>query len=988
MSHNKKTIFIIGAAILILAVITVYFSRTVPKEQQLSTPTTFRQIPGITDEEILEVEKVLASNGSFTFSTVKDMECFFRDDGSIGGYSILLCDWLSQFFGVPFTPIICDPGELSDILLSGACDFSGDFTPASDQADAYTMTDMIDLRSIKYARLKNSLSLDTISSERPIRYVFIRNTVVQELTSPYLDINKIPYIVISVNNENEALKKLKSGEADVFIADRSIINAFYLNTDIETGQFSPLLFKRVSITTANTQLKPIIEVLDKLINSGGLNYLKGLYLQGHTEFIHNLFIQSLNETEMAYYDEHIQSGQPIPYGISAVNFPVEYYDTSTNEWAGISVDILKEITRITDLAFQPANSTNADFQDVLDMLSQNKIPMAAELLNSTELEGRFLTAHKPYGSGRFALISRKVFEDISVDQIFFYRVGLTGDTRHVEWLPQYADTSMYKNTKEGLLALEQGEIDLLMTTENRFVITMNYLERSGYKINLLLDDFSYSSFGFNNSESTLQGIISKAQALIDTERIIDNWRFQLFDYQEKLSKTQNVFLFWLTISLLVTLGLFIWLLFQRSQEAHRLSEMVAERTHELQEQTEAKTNFLATMSHEMRTPMNAVIGFSEILLAEKEGLDVRVDNQNEILMKIHNAGRTLLSLINDILDISKIESGKFEIISENYTLPSFINDTITLNITRIGNKPIKFILDIDESLPSMLYGDELRLKQICNNLLSNAFKYTKEGEVVWRISCEREAEEEGVWMNLSVRDTGIGIREEDLNKLFSEYGQLDTKSNRRIEGTGLGLSLTKKMVELMGGSISVESKYGKGSVFTVRILQKHITDIPIGDKTADDLRSFRYNSGNILQNIGKHRIQLPYAKILVVDDVRTNLEVAKGLMKPYGMQVDCVTSGADAIEAIRQEKVKYSAIFMDHMMPEMDGIDASKIIREIGTDYAKNIPIIMLTANAITGNDEMFLSKGFQAFLSKPINVNRLDAVIQQWVRDKTIEEV
>ena len=401
-----------------------------------------------------------------------------------------------------------------------------------------------------------------------------------------------------------------------------------------------------------------------------------------------------------------------------------------------------------------------------------------------------------------------------------------------------------------------------------------------------------------------------------------------------------------------------------------------------QQANSAKSNFLANMSHEMRTPLNAIIGLSELTL----GIDSLDGESFSNLEKINNAGMTLLSTVNDILDISKIEAGKFELVPVEYDIPSLLNDTVTQSILHAGEKPIQFCLDITENLPTRLYGDDLRVKQILNNLLSNAFKYTKEGKVELGVSCEREGAT--VWLSARVRDTGLGIRSKDLGELFTDYAQMDTKTNRKIEGTGLGLPITKRIVEMMGGSIAVESEYGKGSVFTIRIRQQFVTDSVIGTEVANSLKNFRYSDQKRRKNSRMARISLPYARVLVVDDVQTNLDVAKGMMKPYGMKIDCVTSGQDAIDAIRNEKVKYNAIFMDHMMPGMDGIEATRIIRkEIGTDYAKTVPMIALTANAIVGNAEMFLQNGFQAFISKPIEIGHLDSVIREWVRDKTISE-
>jgi signal transduction histidine kinase/DNA-binding NarL/FixJ family response regulator/HPt (histidine-containing phosphotransfer) domain-containing protein len=425
-------------------------------------------------------------------------------------------------------------------------------------------------------------------------------------------------------------------------------------------------------------------------------------------------------------------------------------------------------------------------------------------------------------------------------------------------------------------------------------------------------------------------------------------------------------------------------------EMKRQEELLIQANKEALVSTKAKTVFLANMSHEMRTPLNAIIGLSELSLSSGELPDCAAEN----VKKVYGSGMTLLGIVNDILDLSKIESGKFEIIPAEYDTPSLINDTVVLNIMRIGDKPIQFHLHVNGTLPSHFIGDALRIKQIFNNLLSNAFKYTRQGDVHWTISCERgnpgetsSLEGESIWLVSSVKDSGIGIRREDLGRLFSDYNQLDTKSNREIEGTGLGLSITKKMVEMMDGSITVESEYGKGSVFTVRLRQQFVSNVTIGDDVARNLMTLHYADSKCIKNNKLIRIQIPYARVLVVDDVTTNLDVAKGLMKPYGMTVDCVNSGPEAIELIRSEKHHYDAIFMDHMMPGMDGIEAVRIIREeIGTDYAQNIPIIALTANAIVGNEEMFLAHGFQAFLSKPIDIMAMDVAIRHWVRNKDLE--
>ncbi|MCL2708621.1 MAG: ATP-binding protein, partial [Defluviitaleaceae bacterium] len=404
-------------------------------------------------------------------------------------------------------------------------------------------------------------------------------------------------------------------------------------------------------------------------------------------------------------------------------------------------------------------------------------------------------------------------------------------------------------------------------------------------------------------------------------------------------------------------------------------------TEQAESANQAKTVFLAHMSHEMRTPLNAILGLSELSLKSSHMDEDDLTN----LEKINDAGATLLSLVSDILDISKIETGKFELISAEYETPSMINDAVTQCVMHAGDKEIDFSLEIGGDFPSRLYGDELRVRQVFCNLLSNAFKYTHKGQV--RFSLLSEPDGTDVWVTAVFSDSGIGISEENISRLFEDYAQMDMAANRRIMGTGLGLPIAKRIVDLMDGEITVKSDYGKGSVFTVKIRQKSVSCETIGPSVAESLMKSSYVKHRGHDASKLTYAWLPYAKVLVVDDVPTNLRVAKGLMKPYGMQIDCVTSGREAIKAVSEQKTVYDAIFLDHMMPEMDGIEAARQIRGLGTKYAENIPIIAFTANAIVGNDEMFISKGFQAFVSKPIDAKRLDSVIREFVRDEKKEK-
>ena len=380
----------------------------------------------------------------------------------------------------------------------------------------------------------------------------------------------------------------------------------------------------------------------------------------------------------------------------------------------------------------------------------------------------------------------------------------------------------------------------------------------------------------------------------------------------------------------------------------------------------ARDVFLANMSHEIRTPINTMLGLNELILRESQDETIR-----GYALDIKQAGTILLSLVSDILDFSKLQSGKMELAEGTYDISSLLNDLINSVSIPLRKKKLRQSLDIASDIPYKLSGDEVHLRQIIGNLLSNAVKYTQTGTVTLRLAWEKQ-EKETLLLKIAVEDTGVGVKEKDIARIFETFNRLDMEASRNEEGTGLGLAVTHQLVGMMGGKLEVKSEYGKGSVFSFAIPQKIINASPLGDFQEQYDKSVR-NSISY-----REKFIAPLAKILVVDDNAMNLAVAQDLLRKTKLQIDVASSGGECLEMLKRKE--YHLICMDHMMPVMDGVQTLHAIRELEDNPSRNIPVIALTANAVVGAKEFYLKAGFEDYLSKPIEPDKLEDILIQYL--------
>ena len=584
MRITKRMVYILIAAILLTFTFT---SCQRSREEsisslEISSFTSFLDIPGITEEEIESIERLRGQYSSFTYGISPSTEAFINENGEIRGFSALFCEWLTTIFGIPFRPALYEWGNLIEGLSRHEIDFSGDLTATTERRKTYFMTDAIAERSIKVMRIAGTPPLSEIALSRPIRYAFLDGTTTVDDVE--LLIGENTFETILLDDYDIAYELLKSGKADAFIDEGTAEAAFDTYGDVIAEDFFPLLYSPVSMSTQNPDLEPVVSVVQKALVHDGIRYLTALYNQGMGEYRkHKLFFK-LSAEELAY----LQTLSVVPFGAENDNYPVSFYNQRDKQWQGIAIDVLEKVEELTGLSFVRANDKTTDWPELLKMLEDDKAAFVTELIRSEDREKYFIWPKTQLVLDKYTLVSKSEFRNIGVNEVLYTKVGLAKDTAYAEmfmsWFPNHLNTVEFENSDLAFDALERGEIDMVMSGLNLLLVMTNYRELPGYKANIVFNRNFESTFGFNKDEVLLCSIIDKALQLIDIREISDQWMRKTYDYRVKLARSRLPWLIGAAI-LLLSVIILLYILFRRNRnEGRKLENLVQKRTTELNKQ--------------------------------------------------------------------------------------------------------------------------------------------------------------------------------------------------------------------------------------------------------------------------------------------------------------------------------------------------------------------------------------------------------------------
>ena len=1100
-----------------------------PAPRQTPPPIThYTNIPGITQAEIDALEALKKEHPTLSFGMTLTTEAFYGYKGKPDGFVRLVAENLEELLGMPVQAKILEWDALVDALNSQRLDLTGELSPTPERQQKYLMTTPFFNRIFKIFTNTNNPPISDIAKERPLQAGFLKGSTSYEIVKSSWH---LPFVPQFMESEADILEGLENGSLDVYIDEGSVEAAFQHTPIIESQEYYPLRYSPLSITTANPQLTPVIDVLQRYFLAGGLRQMAALHKQGQELYMANRLENLLTETEKLYIKQHSTLETAILVGAEYENYPISFYNPKEQQFQGIAIDVLQRISRLSGMQVRIASKPGVPWSALLQQLENGEISLVTELIPTEERGNRFLWPSHPNTSDYFALISRAEFPNLSINDIRHSRVGLLKDRASAElfydWFPESENVAVFQDSPEAYEALEQGKIDLLMHTELALLNFTNYLEKTGFKANIVFHYPSHSSFGLHKDEIILRSILDKAMPLVATNTIAEHWKRKVFDYNSEMIKDILPYIIAALVLLGLGLGTVATLLAKNRRLNRNLESIVEERTSQLVQANRAKSDFLSIMSHEIRTPMNAIMGMAQI--AEKT---IEVSKLKYCLNSIKTSSTHLLGLLNDILDMSKIEAGKLELHNAPVHLENVFSALCNMFAAKAEEKGQTLLVEPNKAMCRTYVTDELRLSQVLTNLVGNAIKFTPEGGTVTLSVQEVETSSSEAALVFAVKDTGIGLTQEQITRLFSAFTQADSSISSRFGGTGLGLAISKSIVNKMGGHIGVHSQPEQGATFFFEVpLQavaqatlpeptlcpqtglpvcsqehKHACIQPGGTTTCPFLArppetihlmlvsqdaalqtvfghiaalfGFSYTPASTAQEVStllaantaqtekpaitavflhgskgpqsllevqqahaaaaglpcalvspssqwtyweneagalnvSHFLALPLLpsallsclsallpesqaqmqaatapatalaglRLLLVEDLEINREIFITLMEPYGIVITEAENGQEALNVFSQNQDAFDIIVMDVQMPVMNGYEATRAIRALGTAAAQHIPIIAMTANAFAEDVQACLESGMNDHAMKPIDTAVILAKIQALVR-------
>ena len=910
--------------------------------------TSFRDIPGITEEEIEAILELQKQRDSFTYVVLESAEAFITMNGEIGGFSALLCEWLSNLFEIPFHVQHVDFDTLVNQLTIGLdeIDFLGDFNATEERRQILYMSDTIALRWLKSMRLRGSQAPSEIVATRPVRYAFLRYNAARDDVEAVLEPGTYESFTMGVTYDFDGVyQRLKDGEADAFIVVNPFEAAFDDYDDIVIEDFMPLIFNMSSIATRKPELAPIISVVNKAIQNGASVYLNDMYNRGYFDYRVDKLQRRLTEEEK----EYLQNTSAVPLATEFGLYPVSFFDKNDKQWKGIAFDVLREITNLTGLAFEVVHDQNTDRFTALEMLADGRAHIIPDVIYTEGRKNDFIWPDYKYLTEQYVLVSKPSFPTINPGDIPYQKIGLIKDTAYAEifrsWFPQTTNAIEYQTMLEAFEGLDRGDVDLVMANDSAFSSIIHYYELFDYKIAFIFGSYD-STFGINKDQTILRSILDKTLPMVNLVQIKGQWESLTYGYQSKLMKMQRPWIISAVFALLLLLILLIIIFMNDIKKRKTIAEKAA-----AEMASQAKSTFLATMSHEIRTPMNSIMGFAELAVDSDFMPQIK-----DYLGKITDSTQWLLHIIDDILDLSKIEAGRMELERVPFDLSDIYSRCQSVILPSIKEKGLELILHTEPSTGKKLLGDPVRIYQVIMNLLSNAVKFTHEGYIQFSSSI-KNADEDRMTVYFEIKDSGIGMSADQIERIFDQFIQGDSSTTRNYGGTGLGLAIVKNMVELMGGTLSVESTPGVGSIFSFEITFDTI-DAP------DDMTN----------QLKVDLLERPHfdGLVLVCDDNSLNQELICAHLARVGLKTIAVENGKLAVDIVSERNVRnekpFDLILMDIFMPVMDGMEAASHIMKMNP----GTHIVAMSANIMYSELEKYKKNGMPDCLGKPFTSQEL----------------